>query len=179
MGLNGVSPQQLTPGWNQVNSMGEASFTSGTFFAQRRCIERRYWLPVFRTINCREQLLSAHGRLERVLNTGSQYLPPTTHLLTIKYNISCNMKPSIAPATTLSHNAVSAPAKRSYCLHWCGSMVALVGPLATINCEPRQTRKGAAAAIDSGAGVWRAGVTTEPLRNHKRGGQKINDACLL
>jgi hypothetical protein len=41
-------------------------------------------------------------------------------------------------------------------------MVAPVGPLATINCEPRQTRKGAAAAIDSGAGVWRAGATTIP-----------------
>ena len=39
-------------------------------------------------------------------------------------------------------------------------MVAPVGPLATTNCEPRQTRKGAAAAMDSGAGVWRAGVAT-------------------
>ncbi len=41
-----------------------------------------------------------------------------------------------------------------------GPVVAPVGPLATINCEPRQTRKGAAAAMDSGAGVWRAGVTS-------------------
>jgi len=33
-------------------------------------------------------------------------------------------------------------------------MVACAGPLATISCEPRQARKGAAAAVDSGAGVW-------------------------
>ena len=33
-------------------------------------------------------------------------------------------------------------------------MVACAGPLATISCEPRQTRKGAAATVDSGAGVW-------------------------
>jgi hypothetical protein len=43
-------------------------------------------------------------------------------------------------------------------------MVVPVGPLATINCEPRQTRKGAAAAMDSGAGVWRAGAATIPAR---------------
>ncbi len=28
------------------------------------------------------------------------------------------------------------------------------GPPATINCEPGQARKGAAAAVDSGAGMW-------------------------
>ena len=28
------------------------------------------------------------------------------------------------------------------------------GPFATIDRKPRQTRKGAAAAVDSGAGVW-------------------------
>jgi len=39
-------------------------------------------------------------------------------------------------------------------------MVTPAGPPATISCEPRQTRKGAAAAMDSGAGVWRAGVAT-------------------
>ena len=33
-------------------------------------------------------------------------------------------------------------------------MVTLAGPLATINCESSQARKGAAAAMDSGAGVW-------------------------
>ncbi len=35
-------------------------------------------------------------------------------------------------------------------------MVTLAGPLATIDCEPSQARKGAAAAMDSGAGVWLA-----------------------
>jgi len=40
------------------------------------------------------------------------------------------------------------------------SRVAPAGPLATTSCEPRQARKGAAAAMDSGAGVWRAGVAT-------------------
>ena len=29
-----------------------------------------------------------------------------------------------------------------------------IGPLATIDCEPRQARKGAAVTIDSGAEVW-------------------------
>ena len=33
-----------------------------------------------------------------------------------------------------------------------------IGPLATINCEPRQARKGAAVTIDSGAGVWLLGL---------------------
>ena len=33
-----------------------------------------------------------------------------------------------------------------------------IGPLATINCEPRQARKGAAVIIDSGAGVWLLGL---------------------
>ncbi len=36
------------------------------------------------------------------------------------------------------------------------SMVAFVGPLATISCEPRQARKGATVTVDSGAGVWLA-----------------------
>jgi len=35
-------------------------------------------------------------------------------------------------------------------------MVVGAGPLATRSCEPRQTRKGAAAAADVGAGVWLA-----------------------
>lgn|GEM_PF-6784414 len=39
-------------------------------------------------------------------------------------------------------------------------MAARAGPLATIYCEPRQAWKGAAAAIDSGAGVWRVRVAT-------------------
>ncbi len=33
-------------------------------------------------------------------------------------------------------------------------MVALMGPFATIDDEPRQARKGAAVVVDSGAGVW-------------------------
>ncbi len=33
-------------------------------------------------------------------------------------------------------------------------MVACAGPLATVYCEPGQARKGAAAAVDLGAGVW-------------------------
>ena len=39
-------------------------------------------------------------------------------------------------------------------------MVTRVGPLATINCEPRQAWKGAAAAVDSCAGVWLVRVAT-------------------
>jgi hypothetical protein len=39
-------------------------------------------------------------------------------------------------------------------------MVACTGPPATISCEPRQARKGAAAAVDSGAGVWLVQVTS-------------------
>ena len=34
------------------------------------------------------------------------------------------------------------------------SMADRAGPLATIGCEPRQARKGAAVTADSGAGVW-------------------------
>ena len=33
-------------------------------------------------------------------------------------------------------------------------MVACIGPRATQNCEPRQARKGAAAAVDACAVVW-------------------------
>ena len=39
-------------------------------------------------------------------------------------------------------------------------MAACIGPLATINCELRQARKGATAAVDSGAGVWLVRVAT-------------------
>ncbi len=35
-------------------------------------------------------------------------------------------------------------------------MASLVGPSATIRCEPRQIRKEAAATTDSCAGVWLA-----------------------
>ena len=41
------------------------------------------------------------------------------------------------------------------------SMVTFAGPLATIDCGPSQARKGAAATMDSGAGVWLAEVTTQ------------------
>lgn len=34
------------------------------------------------------------------------------------------------------------------------AMVVYIGSLATIYCEPRQVRKEAAVAIDSGAGMW-------------------------
>ena len=39
-------------------------------------------------------------------------------------------------------------------------MVVGVGPPATQNREPGQTRKGAAAAVDAGAGVWLAQTAT-------------------
>ncbi len=39
-------------------------------------------------------------------------------------------------------------------------MVTIIGPLATISCEPRQARKGAAAAVNLGAEVWLVVVTT-------------------
>ena len=39
-------------------------------------------------------------------------------------------------------------------------MVTIIGPLATISCEPRQARKGAAAAVNLCAGVWLVVVTT-------------------
>ena len=35
-----------------------------------------------------------------------------------------------------------------------GSMVGRAGAAATRNCKPRQARKGATVAVDSGAGVW-------------------------
>ena len=40
------------------------------------------------------------------------------------------------------------------------SMVAPIGPLATIDCELRQAWKGATVAIDSCAGVWLVGVAS-------------------
>ena len=39
-------------------------------------------------------------------------------------------------------------------------MVTCIGPLATISCKPGQARKGAAAAVDLGAGVWLVRVAT-------------------
>ena len=40
------------------------------------------------------------------------------------------------------------------------AMAARIGPPATTSCEPRQARKGAAAAVASGAGVWLIGAAT-------------------
>jgi len=62
----------------------------------------------------------------------------------------------IEPEDGLRHNSV--PALLS--IQFCGSMVAPVGLPATKRCEPRQARKGAAAAANSGAGVRWAGVAT-------------------
>ena len=53
-------------------------------------------------------------------------------------------------------------------------MVTLAGPLATISCEPRQARKGAAAAMASGAGVWLVWVTS----NFRRGVRAVEGARL-
>ncbi len=39
-------------------------------------------------------------------------------------------------------------------------MVTCAGPSATQSCEPRQTRKGAAAAVVVSAGVWLVQVAT-------------------
>ena len=60
----------------------------------------------------------------------------------------------IEPCHAMRHNSVPAVLT----CHDCGSVVAPVGLPATICCEPRQARKGAAAAADSGAGVRWAGV---------------------
>ena len=64
----------------------------------------------------------------------------------------------IEPRDGLRHNSVPAFLSNQHC----GSEVAPVGLPATICCEPRQTRKGAAAAADSGAGERWAGAATIP-----------------
>ena len=64
----------------------------------------------------------------------------------------------IEPCHGLRHNSV--PVWLS--IQLCGSVVAPVGLPATTRCEPRQTRKGAAAAADSGAGERWAGVAIIP-----------------
>jgi len=60
----------------------------------------------------------------------------------------------IEPCHGMRHNSV--PAGLS--IQMCASVVAPVGLPATMRCEPRQARKGAAAAANSGAGVRWAGV---------------------
>ena len=62
----------------------------------------------------------------------------------------------IEPHHGLRHNSVPAGLNGQTR----GSEVAPVGLPATIRCEPRQTRKGAAAAADSGAGERWAGAAT-------------------
>ena len=64
----------------------------------------------------------------------------------------------IEPCHGLRHNSVPA----IQCTLYCGSLVAPVGLPATIRCEPRQARKGAAATADSGAGERWAGVAIIP-----------------
>ncbi len=55
-------------------------------------------------------------------------------------------------------------------------MVTCAGPLATTSCEPRQARKGAAVAADSGAGVWLVQVTTlSPAHKRNTGEFRHND----
>ena len=62
----------------------------------------------------------------------------------------------IEPCQGMRHNSVPAHLSDQVC----GPVVAPVGLPATIRCEPRQARKGAAAAADSGAGERWAGVAT-------------------
>ena len=64
----------------------------------------------------------------------------------------------IEPRHGLRHNSV--PVRLSSIIY--GPVVAPVGLPATTCCEPRQTRKGAAAAADSGAGERWAGAATIP-----------------
>ena len=73
----------------------------------------------------------------------------------------CTLK-GINPCSRLRHIRFRAKRQWSY-----QSMVACVGPLATRSREPGQARKGAAAAVDSGAGVWLAQVAS--LINPKKG----------
>ena len=62
----------------------------------------------------------------------------------------------IEPCHGLRHNSGPADSIRLIC----GSEATPVGLPATICCEPRQARKGAAATTDSGAGERWAGVAT-------------------
>ena len=65
----------------------------------------------------------------------------------------------LSPGRRLWYDARSLPAQGNN-----RSMADRIGPLATINREPGQARKGAAAAVDSGAGVWlvRAATLSPP-----------------
>ena len=68
-----------------------------------------------------------------------------------------------------SNPSLSARRPSPRCCGGSGFMVALAGPPAAIRCEPRQARKGAAAAADSSAGVWRAGAATHGRGPVRRG----------
>jgi len=61
----------------------------------------------------------------------------------------------ISPPASVSRIVLSAPPPDLPV-----AMATPVGPPATTSCEPRQARKGAAAAVDSGAGVRPAGGAT-------------------
>lgn len=54
----------------------------------------------------------------------------------------------------LSKNIFKSMLKASILFNACELIVAGVGPFATISCEPRQVRKEATVAADSGAEVW-------------------------
>ena len=58
-------------------------------------------------------------------------------------------------------------------------MAALVGPSATKNCKPRQAWKGAAVAVDSGAGTWLAGRHPMQTRQQRRRGVREAEGARL
>ena len=52
------------------------------------------------------------------------------------------------------------------------------GPFATTNCEPRQARKGATVAADSGAGVWLGGSPPRPGEVSERSKEHAWKVCI-
>jgi hypothetical protein len=58
MGLEGVSSQQLTHGWKQVESIGGIGLANDIQIARPRSNQRRDWLPVFRTFIHRKLCLA-------------------------------------------------------------------------------------------------------------------------
>ena len=60
-------------------------------------------------------------------------------------------------------------------------MVTHFGPLAAINCELRQARKGATVTVDSGAEVWLGGLPpskSNMTAKYRRGGRVVDRARL-
>jgi len=49
-------------------------------------------------------------------------------------------------------------------------MAALIGPSASIDCEPRQAREGAAVTVDASAGVWLVGAASIRKRSTSTNG---------